>query len=82
MEETKLTVLEDRFDDTPTMFATSGQLQVGDIGGPFVWEEDGKPVLGGIYTRDITLRDNTVRPAFICVFDFKDWIEDQIDKGS
>ncbi|KAE9550369.1 hypothetical protein FO519_006429 [Halicephalobus sp. NKZ332] len=80
LQEAYFTILPIRAEGAPTMFFTSGRGGQGDGGAPFVWEESGKPVLGGIYTGMAGLEDNTVRPQFIRIIDFKHWITYQMKK--
>ncbi|KAE9551732.1 hypothetical protein FO519_005065 [Halicephalobus sp. NKZ332] len=80
VQEANLTVLEDRLDDMPTVFTTSDRAGEANGGAPFVWEESGKPVLGGIYTGIARLEGGSERSMFIRIIDFKRWITYQMKK--
>ncbi|KAE9548106.1 hypothetical protein FO519_008680 [Halicephalobus sp. NKZ332] len=80
LQEANLTVLEDRLDDMPTVFTTSVRAGEANGGGPFVWEENGNPVLGGIYTGIARLEGGIKRSMFIRIIDLKHWITYQMKK--
>ncbi|KAI1700301.1 trypsin domain-containing protein [Ditylenchus destructor] len=87
LREASVKILPGRLKGVPTVFFTSDLTGKGDRGGPFVWKEGDKYVLGGIQSAIVpladgtTLRDDTVHHQIIRVRDFKDWIDFHIKKS-
>lgn len=75
LQETTLTVLAGRFEDSPTVFTTSERIERGDSGSGLIWKENGKSVLGAIFTATVTIAFDDIRPQFVRISDFKHWIE-------
>lgn len=69
-----LPILNESIDGHVTTFVTANKGGAGEPGGPFVWMEKGREVLGGIYLGDILMDDKSTKGEFLQVADYTSWI--------
>lgn len=73
----KLPILDESIDERDSSFFTKNVGREGDSGGPYIWKENGKQVLGGLYVDDIVMGDKQIRSEFLQIADYRGWIDTQ-----
>jgi secreted trypsin-like serine protease len=74
----KLQILDESIDERDSSFFTKNVGGEGDSGGPYIWNENGKQVLGGLYVGETVMDSGSVRAEFLQVKNYKDWINGRI----